>query len=131
MDEISIRVNDVKDVNDILAALLNFHQARDLMEAQVKFTMNRYSPLTNEIARVKHRVEGYLGDYALEHLDLDEPTSAKDTDYDAQDSENGFESLTEAFDEPLSDAPIKAPKVQKRTGRRLSGEEITRGTERS
>jgi len=126
MDEYPVRISDLEDVNQVLGACLNYLQARDLMEAQVAFTGTHYSPLTDEVGRLKARFAGYLGDYLLErHEGESEPSLTEDADLEVEESQEPDESLTEASEAPLAGVPLGSV-TRKKRGRRLKDEEIVK-----
>lgn len=124
MDSVSIFVKDLEDVRQVLAACNMFLQARDLMEAQIAFTSPRPSQLQLEIDRVKTRFDGYLSDYLLAAHEAELEVEGDESDEEYEEAEDGSDELTEASEEPLSDAPLGEFKPPRRQGRRLSKEEL-------
>lgn len=127
LDETTILIVDLEDVRTVLAACQNFFQAEDIQRAQLAYTETRYSPLTNEIARVKTRMDGVLSDHLLrlheetaDDAESDEgEETAEDTSQELPAPENGSESVTEASEE-LSEHPLGEFKPPRQTGRRVS-----------
>jgi hypothetical protein len=103
-DTIEIRVSDIEDVRQVLAACYGFLYARDIQEAQIQYQANRPSALTAEVERVKTRFDGYFQDFLLaEH----EARLAEDR-LDDQDTEDEPEDGAEDVTEVLSGSPLGA-----------------------
>lgn len=133
-NEIAIRARDLDDIRQVLAAALNYCQATDLANAQMQLEAVAYRPLTTELGRIKQRVDGYMGDYALSRLDADSdfdgPDPVEDADDELGESEEAPEALTEDAEgemdgevvqlamRPLGTGPAR------RAGRRLSAGEL-------
>lgn len=119
MSEIAIRVFDVEDALTILRSCLNYFQLTDLSNAQVNLTEVRYRPLTQEVARIKERLENYRNDYILEKVESGEISLDE-----LQEPQSSLQELVEASEreveevEVLPDLPVMKPPVRKSRGAR-------------
>lgn len=120
--QIAIRLSDMEDMRHILNACLNFFTARDLSDAQVRLEVYRKSPITDEIERVKERLDGYLGDYLLAQYEEEHGEVPED---DLVDELEEQEEEKQEEEEVLSSNPLGTVKTRRQAGRRLSKEELT------
>lgn len=116
--EVAIRLSDLEDVRQILNACLNYFTARDLGDAQVKLEAYRKSPMTDEVERVKERMDGYLGDFLLMQYEEEHGTIPEDDEVDEELEEEPEE------EETLSGNPLGTVTAKRQQGRRLSKEEL-------
>lgn len=126
LNEITVQARDVEDVRYVLKACLMFLQARDLMEAQANLTTVRPSALTVEVERVGDRFQAYFGQFLIDKHEAELEGYGQDAEEDAEDDPEASESLPEASEDELSDAPLGSPNLVKQKGRVVSVEELTK-----
>lgn len=117
IEETSILISDLDDIRGVLAACAMFFQARDLMEAQVKFSSVRPSALSLEIDRVQKRASEIMSDYLLAAR---EAQLEEEYEEEPEDEEEGDE---EEYEE-LPAQPLGEFRPPRQEGRRLSAEEL-------
>jgi len=108
IQETTILIDDLENTRQVLAACLVYFTAQDVSKAQVNFGSIRRSPLTEEIERVKERLDGILGDFLLAQHEAGEGTQ----DPEALDDEDADEGV-------LSDSPLGAYVPSPQAGSRI------------
>lgn len=101
-----ILITDLEDARQILAACLTLLTAQDVAKAQLSFSRIRESALTQEVTRVKERLDGIFGDFLLVRYENEEEDSNEE-----EDDPN----------EELAAEPLGAFRAPSQQGRRLDG----------
>lgn len=103
-----ILITDLEDARQILAACLTLLTAQDVAKAQLSFSRIRESALTQEVTRVKERLDGIFGDFLLVRYEHEEEENEEEDDPD----------------EELAAEPLGAFRAPTQQGRRLDGVEV-------
>lgn len=122
MDEIVIQAGDVDDIRYVLNACLHFFQAQDLLDAQRALNNVRPSPLTQDIERVKARVDFYFNQWVVDRYENEVDEEDQESAEEAQEADEGLTGVSE--DDVLSDTPLGSFEKPKQKGRRMKVAEL-------
>lgn len=124
LNTVEMLVDDLDDARQLLEACQTYFTAQDIAKAQMAFTEVRPSLMSQQIERVKARLDGIFSDFLLQRYE--EEKNEDDTEEEAEELEVEEEPeevelvAEEEVDDLLSSNPLGSRPLPKQRGTRVS-----------